>query len=360
MPSIAGVPPTGVWTVILLVYAYAASTLPVTTLLQPRDFINAWQLFIAMGLLVLGIFVARPAMVSPAFNPSPPEAPPLVPFLFITIACGAISGFHALVAGGTSSKQLLSESDARLVGYGSMLTESFLAVLVIIACGAGLGIAYAGKGGEVLSGFAAWNEHYATWSAAKGLGSKVAAFVVGSANMIAAVGIPKEIGIVIMGVFVASFAGTTLDTATRIQRYVITELAADFKIRPLAGKYVATFIAVATAAALAFFNGASGNGALTLWPLFGTINQLLAGMSLIIISFYLKSKGKNFLITLVPACAVLLFTSWALVQNLIAFHGAGNRTCLLIGVLSLALEVWMVVEGVAMIVRQGRTAETAI
>lgn len=356
MPSIAGIPSTGVWTVVLLLYAYAASTFPVTTLLQPRDFINAWQLFIAMGLLVLGVFVARPDMISPAFNLRPTGEPPMVPFLFITIACGAISGFHALVAGGTSSKQLAREPDARLVGYGSMLTESFLAVLVIIACGAGLGIAYTGKGGEILTGFAAWNEHYATWSAAQGLGSKVAAFVVGSANMIAAAGIPKEIGIVLMGVFVASFAGTTLDTATRIQRYVIAELATDFKVRRLADKYVATFIAVATAVALAFYNGASGKGALTLWPLFGTINQLLAGLSLILISFYLKSKGRNFLVTLVPAFAVLIFTSWALVENLFVFHAAGNVVCLFIGVLSLALEVWMVVEGFAFLRRGGEGA----
>ena len=138
MPAIAGIPATGVWTVLLLVYAYIASTLPVTTLLQPRDYINAWQLFIALGLLVLGVFAAAPAMVAPAFHLSPEGAPPWMPFLFITIACGAISGFHCLVSSGTSSKQVSSEPDARFVGYGSMLTEVFLATIVLIACGAGL------------------------------------------------------------------------------------------------------------------------------------------------------------------------------------------------------------------------------
>lgn len=261
MPTILGVPPTGVWTIILLIYAYIASTLPVGVLLQPRDYINAWQLFIAMGLLVLGVFLSHPEVVAPAYNPSPAGAPSMVPFLFITIACGAISGFHSLVSAGTSSKQLNSESDARLVGYGSMLTEAALATLVVIAVAAGIGIHYVTPNNEVLTGIAAWNHHYATWQAAGGLGSKVAAFVVGAANMLESVGLPASIGVVVMGVFVASFAGTTLDTATRIQRYVISELATDLKAPRLANRYVATGLAVVTAAALAFSNGAGGKGA---------------------------------------------------------------------------------------------------
>ncbi|MFC1526933.1 carbon starvation protein A, partial [Candidatus Latescibacterota bacterium] len=223
MPDLAGIPAPGVWTILLLVYAYIASTLPVTRLLQPRDFINAWQLFVAMALLVVGVLVSAPEMVAPALNLTPEGAPPIMPFLFITIACGAISGFHCLVSSGTSSKQVSSEPDARFVGYGSMLTEAFLATLVLISCGAGLALAYTTADGQTLSGSAAFSHHYASWTAAAGLGSKVAAFVEGGANMIAGAGLPKHIGVVLMGVFVASFAGTTLDTATRIQRYVISE-----------------------------------------------------------------------------------------------------------------------------------------
>ncbi len=351
MPAVGGIPATGVWTVILLAYAYIASTLPVTTLLQPRDFINAWQLFIAMGLLVIGVFAAHPTMVSPAVNLSPPEAPPIMPFLFITIACGAISGFHSLVGSGTSSKQVRAEPDARFVGYGSMLTESFLATLVIVACGAGLGMAYAVSGDTVLTGHEAWSQHYASWTAAKGLGSKVAAFVVGSANMIAVLGIPREIAIIVMGVFVASFAGTTLDTATRIQRYVISELASDLHVKQLGNRHVATTLAVVTAAALAFFNGASGKGALVLWPLFGAINQLLAGLSLMIITYYLRQKGRNYFVTLIPALLVLAFTSWALVVTLADLFRAGNLPSLTIGVVAFLLEVWLVFEGLALIVK---------
>ena len=325
MPAIAGIPATGVWTLLLLVYAYIASTLPVTTLLQPRDYINAWQLFIALGLLVLGVFAAAPEMVAPAFHLSPEGAPPWMPFLFITIACGAISGFHCLVSSGTSSKQVASEPDARFVGYGSMLTEGFLATIVLIACGAGLALAYTAADGTVLTGSDAFAAHYGSWMASSGLASKVAAFVVGAANMISALGLPRELAIVVMGVFVASFAGTTLDTATRLQRYVISELATDLRIEPLTRRHPATLLAVVTAAALAFYNGAGGKGALLLWPLFGSMNQLLAGLALIVVTYWLKQQARNYLVTLLPSLAIFVCTAWALAHTLGSLYDRRQR-----------------------------------
>ena len=256
-----------------MIYAYFASVLPVTTLLQPRDYINAYQLLIAMILLVVGVFFCsfsgNLALVAPAVQLNPAEAPPMWPFLFITIACGAISGFHALVASGTSAKQIRNETDSLFVGYGSMLIEGILATLVIVAVAAGIGIGYTNAAGETLTGVQAWSAHYASWTAADGLGSKITAFVFGSANMIAATGISHELAIVIMGVFVASFAGTTLDTATRIQRYVISEIASDTKVDILCNRYTATAVVIISAALLAFASGADGMGALTLWPMFG-------------------------------------------------------------------------------------------
>ena len=138
--SFGGIPSTGIWVIILLIYAWIASTLPVTFLLQPRDYINAWQLFIAMGLLVVGVIIASVSgslpLVAPMVNTNlPPDAPPIWPFLFVVIACGAISGFHSLVASGTSSKQVAKETDSLFVGYGSMLLEGFLAVLVLVCVG---------------------------------------------------------------------------------------------------------------------------------------------------------------------------------------------------------------------------------
>ncbi len=326
MPEgVLGLPLTSVsaWVLVLLAYAFIASTLPVTALLQPRDYINAWQLFIAMGLLVVGVvataFAGDLEIVAPAVNPSPAGAPPLWPFLGVTIACGAISGFHCLVSGGTTAKQVSTESDSLFVGYGSMLLEAALATLVIVAVAAGIGIAYQ-AGDETLTGTAAWRHHYASWAAAGGLKAKLDAMVIGSANMLATLGIPKSLGIVVIGVFIASFAGTTLDTATRIQRYVVAELATDIKLPALANRYVATALAVGTAAALAFGAGASGKGALTLWPMFGAVNQLLAALALLLITVYLRRRGTwGYVLTLVPCLFMLVLTVWAMVSNEITF-----------------------------------------
>jgi carbon starvation protein len=351
MPAIAGIPPTGVWTIILLIYAFIASTLPVGTLLQPRDFINSHQLMVAMALLVLGVLVAsfsgRLEIVAPAIQASPEKAPPMWPFLFITIACGAISGFHSLVSSGTSAKQVRDETESLFVGYGSMLMEGALATLVIIAVAAGIGMGYTPKGGELLTGVPAWTTLYASWASASGLGDTINAFVNGSANVIGALGIPKIITLSIMGVFLASFAATTLDTATRIQRYVVAELAGDLKLNALTGRYPATFIAVASALVLAFAAGPSGGGALKLWPLFGAVNQTLAALALIIITLYLQRLGgMKWLISGIPALFMAVMTIWAVILNQVTWMGAHNTLLTVINILILFIAVWIVIEGV--------------
>ena len=350
LPVIAGIPATGTWTIILLVYAFIASVLPVTTLLQPRDFINSHQLVVALVLLTLGVlftaFGGRLEIVAPAVQLSPAKAPPMWPFLFITIACGAISGFHALVSSGTSAKQVRDEQDSLFVGYGSMLLEGVLATLVIIAVSAGIGIAYTTKDGATLTGVAAWTTHYSSWAAAAGLGSKVAAFVDGSANMIATIGISKNICLVIMGVFVASFAGTTLDTATRIQRYVIAELFGGLNIKALTNRYAATFIAVGSALILAFATGAGGAGALKLWPLFGAVNQTLAALALIIITLYLKRRGGlKWMVAGLPAIFMSVMTIWAVILNEISFSAGKNALLTVINICILIIALWIAIEG---------------
>ena len=350
MPAIWGIPPTGVWTILLLAYAFIASVLPVTTLLQPRDFINSHQLLIALALLVLGVlfsaFGGNLHVVAPAVQASPAKAPSMWPFLFITIACGAISGFHSLVSSGTSAKQVRSEDDSLFVGYGGMLMEGTLATIVVIAVAAGIGMGYTPKGGEMLTGVAAWTTHYSSWAAAAGLGSKVAAFVDGSANMIGSLGIPKGIALVIMGVFVASFAATTLDTATRIQRYVVAELFGDIKLTALTNKYVATTVAVGSALILAFATGASGAGALKLWPMFGAVNQTLAALALIIITLYLQTKGgAKWMFAGFPALFMAFMTIWAVIVNQTKFLGAHNMLLTVINLCILIVAVWVVIEG---------------
>ena len=357
--AVPHLPATGVWTIVLLIYAYIASAIPVTVLLQPRDYINAWQLFIAMGLLVAGVVGATVtsglSMAAPAFNPAPAGAPPIWPFLFVTIACGAISGFHCLVASGTTSKQVRREGDALFVGYGSMLLEGALAILVIVAVAAGIGMAYEAKvGGQLvqLTGANAWDQHYSSWGAAQGLGSKMGAVVIGAANLLGTLGIPAQIGVVIMGVFIASFAGTTLDTATRIQRYVVAELASDLKLPALSNRWVATGVAVVTAGALAFATGADGKGALTLWPMFGAVNQLLAALALMIATVYLKRKGSwGMYLTLAPCLFMLSLTIWAMISNQMQFltpKADGSRAWVLIVVNALTLLVAVALVGVTL------------
>jgi len=161
IPPILGTELT-TWVVVLMIYSYIASTLPVQTLLQPRDYINSHELFFGLGVMCVGLLIAHPTIVAPAVNLHPEGAPSMLPFLFVIVACGAISGFHSLVSSGTTVKQMDRESDAKLIGYGSMLAEGILSVMVILACTAGF------------ASLEKWNAHYINWTAAPGLGAKEA------------------------------------------------------------------------------------------------------------------------------------------------------------------------------------------
>lgn len=372
--------PVVIWTLILLVYCFFASVLPVWLLLQPRDFVNSHQLVVALILLVVGIGVAGLtgqadlAASTPAIADAsqiPEGAPPILPFLFITVACGAISGFHCLVSSGTSSKQVACEPDALYVGYGAMLLESALAVIVILACCAGVGMGkfervaspehlagyhYSPKvvDGQPLTGAAAWHDRYDStipWSKF-GLGSKVGAFVEGGANFISAVGIPLKFAMAVVAVLVACFAATTLDTATRLQRYVIQELAGTFRVTPLTNKYAATLVAVLCGGAMALMPGPKGpgTGGLILWPLFGAVNQLLAGLALMVTAFYLWRRSKPVWFIVAPMSVLLVMPGWALLWNMFneqnGWFGQEKYLLLGIGAIVLALQVWMIVEGV--------------
>jgi carbon starvation protein len=383
------------WCLFLLGYAYLASVLPVWLLLQPRDYINALQLVSSLGLLVVGLIVAALfgglpllpdaarvplELAAPVVNASPVGAPMMFPFLFITVACGAISGFHCLVSSGTSSKQLDNERDARFVGYGAMLTEGFLAVMVILVCAAALGLGVIAKDGSVLTGQAAWASRYSSWSA--GLGPLVANFVDGSANLLRALHIPRDVAVALMGVFVASFAATTLDTACRLQRYVVQELAA--ALRPPAtrrgalaegfrrvcsgftNKHAATLFAVVAAGALAAIPmggqvwswATAGAGGLLLWPLFGAMNQLLGGLSFLVITFYLWRRGVPVWFFVLPMLFMLVMPMWAMLSQTFV-GGPGNPSWwsqekwLLCGfaLATCALELWMVVEALRLFPR---------
>lgn len=527
------------WVIVLLVYSYIASVLPVWTLLQPRDYVNSLQLISALGLIVAGLVwatfmggappvqgAARPglAIAAPMWDFEPADAPMIFPFLFITIACGAISGFHCLVSSGTSSKQLTNERDARFVGYGSMVTEGFLATLVILACVAGLGLGIPlapqvpsgsalytrnpvmGPDGQpavlytssvetgpeahlsqdrrlsgsdktlmrneskdghlllpdvaairlpttvreatwvapddapvpgqvtlnheavsiALIGPSAWHTRYQSWTSAGGLGAKVGAFVDGSANFLKAIGIPSGVAIALMGVLVASFAGTTLDTACRLQRYVVQELAATFapRVSPtacaacgydlrfnvsgacpecgkpagesrgelrkqadrggfvasanpltwLTNKHVATIFAIAVAVGMAALPkpgqawswASAGQGGMILWPMFGATNQLLGGLSFLVIAFYLWRRRKPVWFLVLPMIFMLIMPLWAMGWQLFVGVGkdpswlsTGNWALIVIALATLVLEVWMIIEAVLLLPRVKGVIEAA-
>src|SRR5690606_29056545 len=246
------------------------STLPVQRLLQPRDYINALELGVAMVLLIVGIIIRPLPIVAPAVISSPAGAPPMFPFLFITIACGAISGFHSLVSSGTSAKQLDKEPSALAVGYGAMLLEAALATLVILAVTTGVTRAE-------------WLKTYAHYAQVPTLPT----FAEGGARIVNALGIPKAFALNILAVFMVSFASTTIDTATRLQRYVIAEFGDSINQKWLTNKYVAAGIAVVSAYLMAFRGSAN-----LIWPLFGATNQMLAGLALLTITVYLVKKNK--------------------------------------------------------------------
>ncbi len=395
------------WVIVLLLYSYVASVLPVWALLQPRDYINSLQLLSALALVVIGLVVAgfiggapvspgaeRPALeiAAPAFRLAPEGAPAIFPFLFITIACGAISGFHCLVSSGTSSKQIKCETDAQFVGYGSMLTEGFLAVLVILACVAGLGLGISGGAdGAILMGADAYADRYSTWGGANSLAAKVGAFVEGSANFLKALGVPPGFAIALMGVFVASFAATTLDTACRLQRYVIQELASTFApkvsrsalaaeaydlddniagadrktgeavdqkshaLNPctwLTNKHGATIFAVIVATLIASMPGGpgkpAGTGGLILWPLFGATNQLLAGLAFLVITFWMWRRKIPVWFVAIPMVFMLILPGIAMTLNIFAgensYLAKENWLLVFIGGATLVLQVWMIAE----------------
>ena len=377
--SIAILNPIVIWTLILLTYCYIASVLPVWVLLQPRDFINSHQLLLALGLMVVGLIIAcltgqaslsesAPAIAKTTELPM--DAPPIWPFLFITIACGAVSGFHCLVSSGTSSKQVECEDDAKFVGYGAMLLEGALAVVVILACCAGVGMGKFDKNnvtntytiaksidGEEVRGAAAWNARYrekASWNDYN-LGAKVGAFIEGGANFLSAIGIPLKLGVCLIAVLVAGFAATTLDTATRLQRYVIQEIGMTLRVPPVSNKYVATGIAVVLGGVIAAMPMTPGDptsygkGGFLLWPLFGATNQLLAGLAFMVTLFYLWRRKKPIWFVLIPMVIMLIMPAWAMLWQMFNENGwynnwSSKRHLFLFGLVVLALQGWMMVE----------------
>ena len=321
------------WIVILFLYAAVASMLPVWLLLQPRDYINGIQLFIGLGVLYAAVFIARPEIVAPAFNQNLPDGtPPLVPLLFVTIACGAISGFHGLVGSGTTSKQLNKETDARFVGYLGSVGEGSLALITIIAATAGF------------STLEEWEATYTTFGA-----GGMASFVQGGATIASnGLGLPRAFAVTLLTVMGVLFAGTTMDSGVRLQRYIIQEWGAIYRIGPLQNGYVATFLAVGTCLVLAFgAGGADGTGGMLIWPLFGTTNQLLAGITLLVISIMLVRLGRPSRYTLTPMVFITGMSFMSALYQLWALYSAGRYFLVFVDLVIIVAAIFVMLEAVS-------------
>ncbi|EUC71260.1 carbon starvation protein CstA [Alcanivorax sp. 97CO-5] len=304
--QVMGLSANASWILLLFAYAAVASLLPVWMLLQPRDYINGLQLFVGLILLYGAVLLGNPQVVAPMINSDiPAGTPSLIPLLFVTIACGAISGFHGLVASGTSSKQLDKETDARFVGYFGAVGEGALALAAIIAATAGF------------ASLADWQPVYTAF----GQGS-LTAFVDGGANILAnGMGMDAGVAATLLTVMAALFAGTTMDTGLRLQRYIFQEWGEIYQQKWMTRPLPATLLAVASCLLLAFgAGGADGSGGLLIWPLFGTTNQLLAGLTLLVITIMLVKRGRPAIYTLAPLVFLLVMTLFALLMQLKSFY----------------------------------------
>jgi carbon starvation protein len=332
-----GVPDIGrtSWILILLVYAFLASVLPVWMLLQPRDYLNSLLLYLGLGAAYVGFFILRPEFVAPVLDTSPAEAPPIFPFVFIVIACGAASGFHGLVSSGTTSKQIDKEPDAVPIGYGAMVGESTLGLLAVLATTAGF------------MSPEAWADHYSSWGHASGLGDTMSAFINGAALFVSQLGVPLGVSQVFIALVAVSFALTTVDSGTRLLRYNIGEIADSIGVPQLSGRYPASLLAVGFIAFFAFAKVDGQSAGLALWALFGSTNQVLAGLTLLTVTIYLRRKGWNYWYTLVPMLFMLVVTVMAMVYNITQVYLPEHQFLLLgVGGCVFVLSVWLAVEAV--------------
>lgn len=325
-----------VWIIILMIYVYIASILPVWKLLQPRDYINANQLVIGLIILYVGLLVTNPEVTAPATREVNDVS--WLPILFITIACGAVSGFHSLVASGTSSKQLNKETDARFVGYFGAIGEGTLALITIVA----IITFFPTSEGFVTA--------YSSFDAAnsEGLGN----FIEGAAALATSLFIPDGTAQTIISIIVISFAATTLDTSVRLLRYIISEIGREYQAYALTRKHVATGVAVGASFILVLLPGDDrglGAGGYILWPLFGTSNQLLAGITLLLVTVWLRRQGRNFLVSFIPMVFLLVMTISAMISQLLTDwwvfgETGGDLLLFILGAIILVFATWICLE----------------
>jgi len=291
IPTVISGDPTKTWALILIFYCFLASTTPVWVLLQPRDYLSSFLLYASVIGAFAGILIGGFTIQYPAFTSLSPQAGSLFPILFVTVACGACSGFHSVVASGTSSKQLNKESDAKAIGYGAMLLEGLVAVIALLT------VAMVNKNDDLLSS------------------DPLVIYATGIGNFLSSLGIPKELGESFGLLALSAFVLTTLDTATRLSRYIFEEL---FSMKGARSRYISTLATLVLPAVLVLINLKDPQGNTipawkAIWPVFGASNQLLAGLVLLVVTVWLRKKGKKTLFIIGPLIFMNTMTVWALV-----------------------------------------------
>ena len=346
--DIFGLGERGNWIILLYVYAGIASMLPVWLLLQPRDYINGAQLVLGLIVLYSAVLLTMPNVAAPMFNDVVEGTPPLWPILFVTIACGALSGFHGIVSSGTSAKQLNNEKDARFVGYLGALGEGSLALITIVAVTGSLYAATAAGG---------WNELYPSLSGGPADGG----FITGGALLISnGWGFSQSFSQTMLAVMVVLFAGTTMDAGLRLTRYIIQEWGNIYEISPLKNNYISTLVAVGACLLLAFgvSNGNyPGDGGTLIWPVFGATNQILASMTLIVLSVYLIKLGRPARYLLTPMIFILLMAIWASVWYVMDYVSRGQWILVAIQVAVMVSAVFIILESWAAVSKFRRGEE---
>ena len=292
VPVIIGGNPAKTWSLLLVFYCFAASVTPVWILLQPRDYLSSFLLYASVIGGVLGILFGGFSAAYPAFTAwTDPQLGSLFPILFITVACGACSGFHAIVASGTSSKQLDKESDAKPVVYGAMLIEGVIAVIALIA------VAMAAKDNPLVA-----KEPLVIYGTAMG-------------KFLFVFGIPQKLGYSFGLLALSTFILTTLDTATRLGRYIFEEF---FELKDTRWRGVSTLATLILPTIFVLISLKDPGGKLIpawkiIWPVFGATNQLLAGLVLLVIALWLKETGKKSFFVLIPMAFMSIMTIWSLI-----------------------------------------------
>ena len=330
----------GQWSVILLMYSFLASVLPVWLLLQPRDYLNSLLLYLGLFSIFAGFFVLRPEFAAPVLEMHPPGAPPLFPFVFIVIACGAISGFHGLVSSGTTAKQINREPDALFIGYGGMIGESLLGLLAVLACTAGF------------QSTTLWRSHYQSWDLAQGLGPNMKAFIDGAGHFLSQLGLSPELSKAFVALIAISFALTSLDSATRLLRFNISEMGETLGLGVLRNRYLSSGLAIATIGFFAFFKVDGQAAGLALWQLFGTTNQVIGALTLLTVSLYLAQRGRNYWFTACPMAFMMITTLVAMAIKMRDFWNLKSYLLLSVGGMVLGLSLWLALESVLRVTRK--------